>query len=86
MGTNGTVRWSFQDNQVSLFNPDSGLTVLSKSMSHDFNHMYVEEMAHFVQIVRGIDTPALSGKDALTALQITEAAKESSAIGSTIKL
>jgi len=86
MGTNGTVRWSFQDNQVSLFSPDSGLTVLSKSMSHDFNHMYVEEMAHFVQIVRGIDTPALSGKDALTALQITEAAKESSAIGSTIKL
>jgi predicted dehydrogenase len=86
MGSDGTVRWSFQNNHVSLFNADGGWQELSPSKSHDFNKMYLDEMDHFTRVAQGIETPNLTGRDALTALLVAEAAQEASISGNTISL
>jgi myo-inositol 2-dehydrogenase / D-chiro-inositol 1-dehydrogenase len=42
-----------------------------------FRDAYIEELAHFAEVVRGNDVPAVTGADARNALQVALAAMKS---------
>jgi predicted dehydrogenase len=87
VGESGTIKWSFQDNSVSLFTAATKQwQTYDAPKSYDVNDMYVTEMEHFLRCVRGEEKPSLGPEEAKRELEIVLAAKESSDTGRTIEL
>ncbi|MBE3117166.1 MAG: hypothetical protein IMZ50_00235, partial [Candidatus Atribacteria bacterium] len=79
IGTEGTITWDGGSHQVRLF---SSLTKawadLHPAQSIDRNDMYLRELRHFLDCVRGVSEPVISGEEGRRVLQIALAAKQSS--------
>lgn len=81
VGTDGVLRWRFQDNYVGVYNPGTDQwQILSESKEHDFNTMYVDEMRHFIEVAAGRATPAQDGWRAKQVLEMALRAKDSAAV------
>jgi predicted dehydrogenase len=50
----------------------------------DLNEMYLREMRHFIECVKGKESPLVDGRDGKRILEMALAAKESSRIGKII--
>ncbi len=84
IGEEGTITWSFQDNQVRLYSAkDKDWQLYAQDIPYETNQMYIAEMEHFLRCLRGEEQPALNAIEAMRELEIALAAKESSESGRT---
>ena len=87
IGEEGTIIWSFQDNEVRLYSAgDKSWQLYKPSVPYEINQMYVAEMEHFLRCIKGEEQPVLNAKEAKGELEIVLAAKESSESGKVINL
>lgn len=87
IGEEGTITWSFQNNQVRLYSAkDKDWQSYAPDTPYEVNEMYVAEMKHFLRCLNGEEQPALDAGEAKSELEIVLAAKESSKSGKAINL
>ncbi len=87
IGEEGTITWSFQDNQVRLYSAeDKDWQLYAQDIPYETNQMYIAEMEHFLRCLRGEDQPALNAIEAKSELEIVLAAKRSSDIRKAVDL
>ena len=87
IGEEGTILWDINDNQVKLFKASTReWSVFPGEASYNINQMYIEELNHFIQCLKGRAKPMQDVKTGKNVLEIALAAKESAATGKVIKL
>ena len=83
VGTQSTLRWNNTDGAVSLYRsssreagpPDLGCwETFPPPQAFERNSMFLEEMRHFLAVVRGETQPACSLEDGLQAMRLALAA------------
>jgi predicted dehydrogenase len=77
IGEEGTIVWDYPGKKVSIFYATTGHWEEIKTEA-DPNDMYIGEMKHFVDCIKGEETPVVNGAGAKRVLQIALAAKKSS--------
>jgi predicted dehydrogenase len=79
IGEEGGITWDYPAHSVTLHDA-SGLAEVDdfRAADGDGNHMYLEELRHFVRCVDGQETPLVDGREALRSLRLVEAARTSS--------
>jgi predicted dehydrogenase len=81
-GSEGTLVWDFLTNEVRHYSSQSASwTDICTAHCRDRNEMYIAELAHFLECVRGAAAPLVTGEDGLRVLQLVMAARKSSAEG-----
>ena len=87
IGEDGVIVWDYISQQVTLYGKeDRHAEILQESINADLNHMYVEELRHFVACV---ETGAVAAVDAVAGahvLGIALAAKLSAREGRPVRL
>ena len=85
VGTQGTVRWNYSDGKARVYhagnhapgwetqNMPSGI----ETPNYDRNDMFLDEMQHFINVVRGETQPRCTLDDGIQALRLALAAHES---------
>jgi predicted dehydrogenase len=87
VGTEGTLAWSDEDRGVRLFTSTRRRWESLCSCSEaEPNAMYVAELKHFLNCVRGTETPLVGGQDGRRVLEIVLAARQSAQHGRTVGL
>ena len=87
VGTEGTLTWDGIRHRVQLFSAATNTwSDLHPAKTTDRNEMYVVELRHFLDCVKGNDTPVVSGHDARRVLEIALAVKQSSQDGRVVEL
>ena len=78
IGTGGTLRWEGASGALHVYRASPGeWAVYPLPAGFDRNAMFLEEMKHFLAVVRGEERPVCSLADGIRALNITLAALES---------
>jgi predicted dehydrogenase len=82
VGEKGTIVWDYLKNCVKVYydTTEHKLVYLIKT------DMYMDEMKHFIECIKGKACPLINGEDARKVLEIALAAKESAKSGRIIKL
>lgn len=79
IGTEGTLTWDWFSHRVRLFSAATAeWSDLHPANVIGRNEMYVAELRHFLDRVRGNETPIVSGYDGRRVLEVALAAKQSS--------
>ena len=79
IGTEGTLAWDWSSHCVRLFSATTNTwSDLHPPKTIDRNEMYVAELRHFLDCVRGKEEPIVSGEDGRRVLEIALAVKRSS--------
>ena len=91
IGSSGTIFWDYFEGKVAIFRSQG--QVRSPDWERlpapdDFhrNNMFLDEMEHFIRVVRGEISPCCALKDGVRALQLALAARESQMRGQVISL
>ena len=83
----GTIRWDFGTGRLSVYDAGRGSWEQSDGPGHDQrNEMYVAEVQHFVECIRGNESPLVPLEEGRRVLEIIEAAGKSNASGSLVRL
>jgi predicted dehydrogenase len=79
IGTQGIIRWDNADGRVALY-PVTGdqWQIFPVPEGFDRNTLFLDEMRHFLQVVRGEQSPVCSLEDGVEALKLCLAALQSS--------
>lgn len=78
VGEDGIVTWDFNEERVGLFTArDRQWTRHKQPEDFELNQMYVDEMMHFINCIKGIERPTLDIFGAVEDLKIALAAKQS---------
>ena len=86
-GTEGTITWDWDGHRVRLFSANtSSWQDLCAEPNLDRNEMYVSELRHFLDCVRGHKPPQVDGGEGRRVLEIIMAAKESSQTGRIVEI
>ncbi len=86
-GTEGTLTWDGMSHCVQLFSAATDTwSDLHPAKAIDRNEMYVSELCHFLDCVRGNEVPIVSGDDGRRVLEIALAAKQSSRAQQVVEL
>jgi len=87
IGEEGTILWDYSDKQVKIYSTGTKeWQVLPEEPGYDSNQMYVEEMRHFIQCLRGKTKPAQDIMAGKRVLEIALAAKESARTGKIVMI
>lgn len=79
VGSEGTLVWDGISHQLSWYSAVTrSWTNLCEAGARDPNDMYVAELRHFLDCVKGLAVPAVTGEDGRRVLEIALAAKRSS--------
>ena len=79
IGSEGTLAWNGITHQLRWYSSETGSwTNLCPVGTVKYNDMYVAELRHVLECVRGSETPIVTGEDGRRVLQIVLAAKQSS--------
>ena len=71
VGTKGTLKWSADDGVLSLYKHDDPKWISFKPLEgFERNSMFVDEMRHFLSVVRSETSPVCTLDDGITALEI----------------
>ncbi len=84
LGEEGVLVWDFKEG-VRCLNGDGG-TWQHFPIAPDPNEMYLEEMRHFLKVVKGECLPAVDGATGKRILEIALAAKESAKHGEEVRV
>jgi len=80
IGTQGTIRWDNSDGATQVQRAsDDGWQVHPPPPGFERNHLFLEQMRHFQEVVRGQVGPKCSLEDGIKALQLALAAYASQA-------
>lgn len=85
IGEEGTIWWDYAEKFVKIYSAEPKQTTTS-SLSVEHNHMYVEEMKHFLSCITGETEPLITGEQGKQVLRIALAAKKSASTGKMIQL
>ena len=78
IGEEGVIVWDYISQVVSLYGKvDRNVEVYLENINVERNHMFMEEMKHFVACIQGEEKPALDAEGGRAVLQIALAAKTS---------
>lgn len=79
IGTQGTIRWDNSDGTVRLYQADRPeWQDFPLPQGFDRNDLFLDEMRHFVQVVRGAEKPACTLQDGIAVAQMISAVYDSS--------
>ena len=79
VGTEGALTWDGMSHRVRLFSTATNTwSDLRPAKAIEHNEMYVAELRHFLNCVKGNEVPIVSGEDGRRVLEIALAAKQSS--------
>ena len=82
IGAQGTLCWDNTDGAVKLYQAEVGKwETIPAPDEFERNHLFLNEMKHFLEIVRGNTQPVCSLADGLVALELALAAHRSSKTG-----
>lgn len=76
VGTSGTLRWDYYHNEVKLFPFDDERTeknewqVILSDRGFERNHLFIDEMKHFIEVVNGESSPVCGLEDGIRVLEI----------------
>jgi YrbI family 3-deoxy-D-manno-octulosonate 8-phosphate phosphatase len=71
IGTEGTIRWDQDDNSLRIFSVRSGeWQIIPGPADFDRNEMFISEMKHFLEVVRGEGSPICSLEDGERVLRL----------------
>ncbi|OGO19769.1 MAG: hypothetical protein A2Z14_08555 [Chloroflexi bacterium RBG_16_48_8] len=87
VGTQGTLHWGNEDGGVRWWSTstDAWLTITAP-VGFERNHLFLDEMRHFLGVMAGEESPICTLKDGIRTLQIVLAAQQSSLKGHRIPL
>jgi predicted dehydrogenase len=87
IGKEGTLHWDNGDGVVRWWSSstDDWLTITAPE-GFERNHLFLDEMRHFLGVVDGEESPICTLEDGIRALQIALAAKQSSSNGCRVSL
>ncbi len=87
IGTNGTIRCDMGDGVVKLYRAESETwETYPLPEGWERNAMFLEEMRHFIQVVKGEATPACPLEDGIRVMRLIEAVRESQKTGTMVRL
>lgn len=87
IGTKGTIRADIVANKVNVFEAERGDWELIDLGSFETNKMYIDEVNHFINYIRGSAQQPLTGLDTgVKILKVALAAKESSLLGKVVEV
>lgn len=86
IGETGTLRWNAIAGMVEFFEQGSNVWQTLFTHSSQRNESYQAEWHHFLRCIADGTPPLISGEDGLGVLRIIEAARRSSATGSTVSI
>lgn len=87
IGTKGKVIWDIKLPYIKVFNNKTKKWTISKAgTSSDMVQTYIDEMDHFIKVLKGKEKPLITLEDGKKALEIAIAAKESAKKARIIKL
>lgn len=88
VGTEGTLVWDLNDShRVRMYSgKDNTWRDLREAGPIDFNQIYISELTHFFECVRGNGRPAVPGEDGRRVVEIALAAKRSAHEGRNVKV
>lgn len=79
VGTDGTLDWSFDPNQLRYSRTAEGSDWVVKEWSLDRNDMFLAMAAHFLDVIRSGETVACDARDAVSVMRVIEACRVSNA-------
>jgi len=87
IGTQGSLRWDNSDGTARMYRAvETGWKVFPPPEGFQRNDMYLEEMRHFIQVVRGEASPVCTLQDGILALQVCLAVHRSAEAGRVVNL
>ena len=87
IGATGTIRWNNEDGTVHLYRAAVGeWETFLAPQGFERNDLFLEEMRHFLAVVRGEAQPACTLGDGVRALELALAAHQSAEIGLAVRL
>jgi len=87
VGTGGTLRWIYEDGTLRVWRAEDGRwQQFPAPEGFERNDMFLEEMRHFLRVLRREEEPECSLEQGLISLRIALAAKRSSETGRRIAL
>ena len=84
VGSEGVIHWSYDSCEARLQKASATEKVFSQKLDDIRNPMFLEEMWHFLQVLRGEEMPLCTLEDGVHALELALAALRSAAEGSLI--
>jgi len=80
IGQHGTLEWSVNDNQVFEYNNNSNQpkSIFSFPKKYDFNETYIDELNHFIGIIRDEKKTNVTIDDSVQSMLVLNAIVESS--------
>lgn len=86
-GTEGTIRADIMANKVNVFEAGKGLWETIDLGSFETNQIYIDEVNHFIECIRGLRSKTLIDLDAgVKVLRIAIAVRESSLSGKAVRV
>ena len=86
IGTKGTVSWDLYKRCVCFFDVTTNKWHSLKAPEYDMSSTYAKEIMHFVNVLKGRETPLVSFEDGTKVLEIAVAAKKSAKTGKVVRL
>ncbi len=85
VGTEGTIYWDYLEGELKTYRA-AGESWESYPLSEDFerNHLFMDQMRHFLAVTRGDDQPHCTLDDGIWAQELAAAAHESARLGTMI--
>lgn len=81
-GEDGTLEWNIRERKVSLYKTkDKRWRYIEEDKNYDSNQMYIEEMRHFLNVLKGKENSITDIYVARQVLKVIQAAKRSSKLG-----
>jgi predicted dehydrogenase len=91
IGTRGTLRWENTGGTVAVYRANGGAAAgawetFAPPEGFERNHLFLAEMAHFLEVARGAAQPACTLQDGRKALELALAARLSAQTGKRVEL
>jgi predicted dehydrogenase len=84
IGTRGSIFWDYYQNTVNQYNQDGSGEILKVTHlcppEFERNHLFLEEMKHFIDVIKGNAEPICSLQEGVIALQLALQAKSKGSI------
>ena len=84
IGTRGTIRWDNANGAVWVYSVDGSIETYPVPPHYERNDMFLAEIRHFVDMVRGETEPLCTLDDGIWALKLALAVHDSSRSGEMI--
>ncbi|MDP3735422.1 MAG: Gfo/Idh/MocA family oxidoreductase [bacterium] len=88
VGTGGQIEWDYFSNCASIFSRTSAASPRRVGLDEPFdkNQMYLDEVVHFLRVIRGEEESQVPLSEAVATLDVALAARESLETGAIVRL